>query len=187
MTRLQIAVVVVAVVTLLAGPRADEQASSKLAGQLAALLDERKLDAFAVESPDMPGRFAAMLYIPESQILAISAPSAYAEYFRTAIAAGKHRQVYMDISGAANRDARLFVQDLQANGLQPARKNQEPFDITWRDGTSRVAYDGEWGVQKLSADEYRDRFARDEREYAEMLRWFIHGLSENRPSSSVER
>jgi hypothetical protein len=184
---MQIAVVVVVVVTLFAGASAEEQASSKLAGQLAALLDERKLDAFAVESPDMPGRFAAMLYIPESQILAISAPSPHAEYFRTAIAAGKHRQVYMDISGASNREASLFVQDLQANGVQPTRKDQEPFDITWRDGTSRVAFDGEWGAQKLPAQEYRDRFARDEREYAEMLRWFIHGLSENRTLSAVER
>ena len=187
MTRVQIAVVVVAVVTLFAGVRAEEQASSKLAGQLAALLDERKLDAFALESPNTPGRFAAMLYIPESQILAISAPSSSAEYLRSAIAAGKHRQVYMDISSASNREARLFVQDLQANGLQPTRKSQEPFDITWRDGTARVAYDGEWGAQKLSAQDYRDRFARDEREYAEMLRWFIHGLSENRKRGADER
>jgi hypothetical protein len=177
MTRLFVSFVATASVWLTAGAHAENPSSSMLAGELTTLLDSRKLEAFAIESPDAPGRFAAMLYVPGSQILAVSAPSAFAEYLRTAIAAGKHREVYMDLSSAQKRNDRLFVQDLQANGLHSSRQSQEPFDITWRDSTVRTAYDGDWKTQQLSAQDYRDRFSRDEREYVAMLSWFIAGLS----------
>ena len=160
-----------------AAPGAEEVSSTELVARLGALLEQQKLDAFAAEYPMEPGRFGAVLYFPGTQVLAITAPHRIPEHLRNSIAAGQYREVYMDLSGAPDRSNRLFVEDLGANGLKATREAQEPFDITWRDGTRRTNFDGNWKTQKLSRQEYEERFARAEREYAALLRVLIDALA----------
>jgi hypothetical protein len=169
-----------AVFLLATGPfqaHAEEAASPALVKQLTMLLNERKADTFAAEYPGEPGRFAAVLYLPGSQVLAITAPYAAADHLRHRIASGQYRDVYADLSAAPDRRDRLFVEDLLANGLHPAREDQRPYDITWRDGVLRTDYDGNWKRQQLSREAYLMRFTQDEGEYAALLKVLIDALA----------
>ena len=166
---------------LLAAP--DELRSVERATQLAALLDAQKLGAFAAEDPEATGRFAAVLYFPGLQILAIAGTYPVPELLRQRIAARQYREVYTDLSTAAAREGRFFVEDLGAPGLRPVRDEGRPFDITWRDTTTRVAFDGEWRGQKISEEQYQSRFAADDAEYAKLLQVLIAGLTAAPPAS----
>jgi hypothetical protein len=57
------------------------------------------------------------------------------------------------------------------------------FDITWRDGTRRTTYDGNWKAQQLSDAEYRTRFAADDAEYADMLQ--VLAAAARRPATDT--
>jgi hypothetical protein len=150
-------------------PAAAELDSVAAAARLTSILDGRKADAFAAEHPEMPGRFVAALYYPGAQILAISAVFAVPELIRQRIGEGNHRQVYIDLSTSAEQQGRLFVEDLGPPGLRQMRDDDQRFDVTWRDGTRRTTYDGNWKAQQLTAAEYRTRFTADDAEYADML------------------
>jgi hypothetical protein len=152
---------------------AAELDSVAAAAQLTSILDSRKADAFAAEHPEMPGRFVAALYYPGAQILAISAVAPVPELVRQRIGEGDHRQVYIDLSTSAEQPGRLFVEDLGPPGLRQMRDDNQRFDITWRDGTRRTTYDGNWKAQQLSDAEYRTRFAVDDAEYADMLQVLV--------------
>jgi hypothetical protein len=147
--------------------------SVAVASQLTTVLSERKAAAFAAEHPGVPGRFVAALYFPGAQIMTISAVYPAPEILRQRIVAGDYRQVYVDLSTAANQQGRLFVQDLGPPGLRQTREGDQAFDITWRDGTRRTMYDGKWKAQQLSEDEYQKRFAVDDAEYAQMLQVLV--------------
>lgn len=129
----------------------------------------RRPDAFAVEDPNHAGRFVAAIYVG-GHILAISALHPAPAFVRREITAGNYRQVYSVLSTSANREGRLFVEDVGESGLTPRRDPSGSFDLTWRDSASETMFDGDWRAQKLSEAEYHRRFAIDEREYLEMLR-----------------
>jgi hypothetical protein len=155
-------------VVMLVSPLLAEPHTQAIATQVAAQLDAQMLDAFAAEDPNDAGRFIAAIYVGE-HILAISAVHPAPASVRQDIAAGNYRQVYSVLSTSANKEGRLFVTDFGAPGLRPTRKPNESFDITWRDSTHQTTFDGNWRTQNLSEAEYRDRFAADERQYAQML------------------
>jgi hypothetical protein len=62
------------------------------------------------------------------------------------------------------------VFDLAEPGLTMMRRGANAFDITWRNSVTRTLYDGDWQAQALSEAEYRERFRKDEEEYANLLR-----------------
>lgn len=155
---------------------ADEPRSVPLAAEVATLLDARNLVAFAAEDPSGAGRFAAVLHFPGVQMLVVSGTYAAPDLLRQRIQAGQYREVYTDLSTAAAREGRFFVEDFGAPGLRPTREEQRPFDITWRDTTSSIKYDNQWQSQQLTETEYRDRFARDDAEYAQVLEVLMNAL-----------
>ena len=163
---------------------AEEQGSdsSAAAAKLVALLHSRSLEAVATADPAQAGRFAAALYLPGSQLLAISAISPDPMRVAPAIAAGNHRQVYMDLHTQGAKAGRLFVMDLQADGLQPTANRNQPFDIVWEDGMTQTVYDGDWKRQKLTEDAYQRRFAEADREYAALLRVLIAAVEGASPT-----
>lgn len=140
-----------------------------IAADIAAQLDAHMLDAFAAEDPNVAGRFVATIFVG-GHILAISAVHSAPAFVRQEIAAGHYREVYSILSTSAHQEGRLFVEDFGAPGLRLGRDTQASVDITWRDSTSEVIFDGNWRAQKLSETDYRERFAADEQEYAGMLR-----------------
>lgn len=160
-----------AVLAALAGAtaRAQEPQSAAAAARLTALLDAKKLDAIAARDPDNPDRFIAALYFPGSQLLVVSAAYPVPPVLERRIAEHQYREAYTDLQGAGVREGRFFVTDLQADGLRAARERGEPFDIAYTDGTTQVSYDGDWKGQKLTEEQYTDRFRDHDARYARLL------------------
>ena len=154
-----------------AGAQVSPASSSRLfAEQLVKRLGSDEPRALSAAVPGDESRFVAVLHMPGNQLLAVSANYPAPELLHDLIKKNDHRQVYMDLNSAGQMESRFFVFDMGEPGLTAARRESEPFDITWRDGRIRTNYDGQWQQQKLSEDEYRARFKADEAEYANLLR-----------------
>jgi hypothetical protein len=148
---------------------AENPRSTEAAAALTKLLDQRKLEAAAVRDPSDPTRFISALYVPGSQLLVISARYPVPAVLEQRIAAGQFRDAYLDIHGAGTREGRIFVMDLQADGLRRDPDRNQPFDIIYKNGVDQMTYDGDWKAQKLTQGDYLERFAADDLEYARLL------------------
>lgn len=160
-------------------PQAAEGQDSRSASAAAALtqmLNERKLDAIAARDPDRPDRFIAALYFPGSQLLAIGSVHPAPALLEQRLAQRQFRDVYTDLHGSGVREGRVFITDLQANGLQRTREPNAPFDIVYRNGVNQASYDADWKGQTLTESQYNERFRRDDTEYARMLNALIEAL-----------
>jgi hypothetical protein len=170
------------ILALSASPGAAQQsASAAKAAAVTKLLDQHKLDAIAAQDPDQPDRFVAALYYPGAQLLAVSATHPMLQLFQQRIANRQYRDVYMDLQGPATQKGRLFVMDLGADGLK-YRPDGDVFDITYHSGADQVSFDGDWKDQKMSREQYDQRFKDDDERYARMLAALEHELAR---SSSV--
>jgi hypothetical protein len=143
--------------------------SAAAAASLTGLLHERKLEAVAARDPAQADRFIAALYFPGSQLLVISSVHPVPAVLEQRLAQQQYRDAYTDLHGSGIRKGRVFVMDLQANGLRRTREVGEPFDIVYRDGVNQAAYDGDWKTQKLTESRYNARFRKDDDDYSRML------------------
>lgn len=152
-----------------AAPALAQSDSQTRAAALVTRLGSDGPAAFAAAVPDSPERFVAALHMPGVQLLVISGNYQSPALLRELMLKNDYRRVYMDLNAAADREGRFFVEDLGADGLRRERENNSAFDITWRDGTVRTLYNGDWEAQDLSREEYQGRFDKDEAEYAQLL------------------
>lgn len=156
-------------VSLACAPAHAQQSQSEpVAKELEQLLQKQKLDSIAAMDPGGEDRFVAALYFP-GQLLVVSAKYAAPALLREQLLKREYREVYLQLQGASVREGKFFVQDLGANGLQPARAANEQFDIIYESVTNRIAFDGEWRDQKMSEEEYRQKFASADKQYAGLL------------------
>jgi hypothetical protein len=135
--------------------------------------------SWAAEVPGEPSRFVAVLHVPNVQLLVISASYPAPALLRELLLKNDYQRVYLDLNSAAEREGRFFVEDLGADGLRIDRKDNMPFDITWRNGADRILYNGEWIEQKLSEAQYRERFAKDAKDYADVLKILLDAVGES--------
>lgn len=158
-------------ITLLCGAGITAQSSptshsAPLALELGRLLQENKLTTIAAEHAEEPGRFVAAMHFPGTQLLAVSADHASPAILREQIWNAKDADVYGHFNSGAIPEGKLFVQDLGADGLH---RQGTPFDIVYESVVHRTVLDGNWKEQKLSQQEYDQRFERADRRYAAML------------------
>ena len=152
-----------------AAPALAQSDSQTRAAALVTRLGSEGPTAFAAAVPDTPTRFVAALHMPGVQLLVISGDYQSPALLRELMLKNDYRRVYMDLNSAADRDGRFFVEDLGADGLRRERENNAAFDITWRNGTVRTLYNGDWDAQDISREEYQKRFDQDAAEYAQLL------------------
>ena len=171
MKRVTILVALVLLTVCAAGLRAagDESLSAPAAASLKAQLEQRGLQAIAARDPEEPGRYIAALYVPDVQLLVVSAPYALAREIDKKIAAGQYMDVYVEIQGVRDRTGHFFVEDLRADGMRPASDQDLAFDTTTLNGATPVVFNGKWGAQQLTQEEYDVRFKKDDERYARML------------------
>ena len=151
-------------------------ASAAAAKELSTLLDQRKLDSFAVKMPDSTDQFVAALYFPQTQLLVVSARYAAPAQLNETILKHKYRDAYTTLSSAGERAGKLFVQDLDADGLPPAGKKEQQVDVIYEDVTRQTIFNGNWRGQKLSEAEYNARREAADQRYAGMLKALVAGL-----------
>jgi hypothetical protein len=144
---------------------AQDSKSAPGAKELCQVLDSAKLEAIAAADPSAPGTFVAAIYIPETQLLVVSAKYAAPSLLADKIAAGDFRGVYMDLHSAATPGSKIFVQDMGPDGLISRNDNGD----SWEEAGKTTMFDGQWKKSKSTEAEYTKALADADERYARML------------------
>jgi hypothetical protein len=169
-THRQLVAAALVFVFFLAGVTPGAQTESKSAAaakELAQLLEAAKLDSVASKDPAEKDLYVAALYFT-GQLLVVSARYSAPALLDQKISKKEYRDVYIDLNSAAIANSKVFIEDLNADGLRAKRDNDQPFD-TVEHGTQRLALDGEWRKQKLSEADYMKVFGEMDDRYSKML------------------
>jgi hypothetical protein len=161
---------VVALVTVCAGGTLESQQESRSAAgakELAQLLEAAKLDSVASKDPAEKDQYVAALYFT-GQLLVVSARYSAPTLLDQKILKKEYRDVYIDLNSAAIANTKVFIEDLNADGLRPKREDDQPFD-TIENGAQRLALDGDWRRQKLSEADYMKVYGEMDDRYSKML------------------
>jgi len=140
------------------------QAASDLVRELTA----RNLTVVAAKDPDHPDFYLAASYLPGPQLLAVRARSTAPAYVDQLLAEKKYADVYATLNGASVAEGKLFVQDMRADGLKPAREDGA-FDIVYQNVVKTTMFNGDWKKQKMSESSYRETFRDLDAQYTRVL------------------
>ena len=149
---------------------AQESKSAPVASELTRLLDQAKLDSIAAKH-EVAGQYVSAIYIAGSQLLVVSAKYSQPSRMDYLLTEKKYQEIYQDLNSASERQSKVFVMDLGANGL---RFKQEKNELDTADVAGRsVVFDGDWGKAKISEAEYRKAFETTDAQYTQMLQALI--------------
>ncbi|HYT76240.1 MAG TPA: hypothetical protein VEL79_15895 [Vicinamibacterales bacterium] len=169
------ALMTAAILLVPAASRAQEARSADLARQLTQLLDQRKLDSIAAVDAQNVDGFVAALYIPETQLLVVSAKYSAPDLLKEKLAKKEYRDIYIDLSSASIPATKLLVMDTFANGLVARPAGDMPPDSIERAGAVST-FDGNWKKAKQSETDYMKVFAEAESAYSRALQILIASL-----------
>jgi hypothetical protein len=155
----------VAVLASAAIAGAEDAKSAAAARQLVQVLDTAKLDSIAVADPSSPNGFIAAIYIPETQLLVVSAKYSAPALLTDKIKLGDYRGVYMDLHAAGTAGTRVFVQDMGPDGLFSKSDNGD----SWEEAGKTTTFDGQWKKSKSTEAEYTKTLTDADERYAKML------------------
>jgi hypothetical protein len=147
--------------------------SAEQAPVLANLMTTRQLDAFAVADPAQPGRYNAVLVIPGVELLVISASSPSAAVIDQRLAARAYRDVYLDLQGTPTATGKMFVQDMNLDGIRDAQNGAA--DIVDEDGTRETVF-AKASAKHLKGEAYEQALKSADARYAQVLGVLIDGL-----------
>jgi len=165
----RIVIATAAAVALLTVPAYSQDAQSTTgAKELAQLMEKGQMDSVAAPLPDSPDTFVAAMFIP-GELMVVSAKYSAPSLLREKIMKKEYREVYVDLNSAATPKTRIFIEDLNADGLVAKPDDNVGFD-TFETTDGRMSFDGEWKKQKLSEDDYRKKFSHADEQYVKMLR-----------------
>ena len=131
------ALVLIAVATVVSSPVVLAQESGSLAGELAEVLSAAGLDAIAAKDTEGDDRFVAALAFP-GQLLVVSARYEVPMYVREKIASAQYREVYIDLNSASIPETKVLITDIGADGLS----DSDMVDT----GSGPASFDGDAGT-----------------------------------------
>jgi hypothetical protein len=156
-----------------AGASAQESKSAAVAIELTRLLDQAKLDSIAAKH-DVAGQYVSALYIAGSQLLVVTAKYSQPARMDYLLTEKKYQEIYQDLNSASERQSKIFVMDLGANGL---RFKQEKNELDTADVSGKsVVFDGDWDKAKISEAEYRKTYETTDAQYTQMLQALVAAL-----------
>ena len=147
---------------------AQESKSAPLAKQLAAALEEGKLDSIAAKDPSAPDAFVAALYFPGMQLLVISGKYSVPQLLTERVGRKEYRDVYLDLNGASIADTKVFIEDPGADGIKAKREDNQAFDQCEMAG-KRTMFNGDWKMQKMSEQDYMKAYSAADDRYSQIL------------------
>ncbi len=156
--------------------RAQTKSSAVLVKELVALLEQQQLENVAARVPGERDRFAAALYMPKSEILTVSARYTVPVLLQEQIYGRKYRDAYVALNGAGAKTGKMFIEDTGADGLTLEPGPNGRFDIIYQEVTHRTLLNGVWKDQKLSEQQYKQRFEAAEQAYVPALAAMIGEL-----------
>jgi hypothetical protein len=131
-------------------------------------MEKGQVDSIAAALPDGHDTFVAAMFIP-GELMVVSAKYSAPSLLREKIMKKEYREVYVDLNSAATPKTRIFIEDLNADGLVAKPDDNVGFD-TYENSDGRMSFDGDWKKQKLSEDDYRKKFGEADDHYGKMLR-----------------
>lgn len=155
-----------------------EPKSAPLVKELTQLLDQRKLTAIAAKAPNSQDEYVAALYFPGSQLLVVAARYAVPLYIEQKLEKKEYMEVYIDLNSASVPESKVFVSDLQANGLQPRPEEGQPFD-TFEVAGKAFTFDRNWRKLNITEEEYMKRFTDADDRYAQLLSILLNQLKKS--------
>jgi hypothetical protein len=158
--------------TLLAtlAPESASQSATS-AKELTAMLVERNITAIAAKDPDEPDRFVAALFIPNNQLLVISARYAVPSVLESKVSNKQYRDVYLDLQGAALPGSSFFIQDMRADGLCSSR--DQAADVVYDGPKTPRIFDGDWNKHGVSEQAYEQQYLKADQEYGRLLNLLV--------------
>jgi hypothetical protein len=149
--------------------------SASATAELVKLLTERKLDAAAGRLGK--DEFVGAMYFPGSQIVVLSSRTSVPDRMTYLLLQKSYKDLYIELNGSVDRESRMFVFDLGADGLKFRRdKNQAPDTV--EAGGATLTLDGEWRKAKISEVEYTKQFQAHDQRYRLMVEAMIAALKE---------
>jgi hypothetical protein len=153
---------------------AQESRSAPLARELAGLLAERKLDAYAVQSRDTADEFVAVLFFPNEQLLVVAARSTAPAALAAELASKDYLEAYALLQQAAVPETKFFFHDMKADGLHA--KSATGADVAYERVVAQTIFDGQPSRHQLTDREYAEKFASADERYSRLLSALIAGL-----------
>ena len=154
-------------------PPAASESGSK-AKEVAALLQAKKLEAYAVRDVMQPGKYVAVIVVPGVQLLVVSANYSRVNDIEYSIYNKKFQDAYLDLKSGALASDRFFVDDAQCDGLVAVPGRNPQHDSVSMDG-AKIVFDGDFvdpkkkNTKKIPEDLYRKNFATADMRYARAL------------------
>lgn len=156
---------------------AQESRSSAVAKEVAALLQQRKLDSIAARHPTQSDQFIAALYFP-GQLLVVWARYSAPAVLNEKLVRREFRDVYIDLNSASIPDSKVLITDLGADGLKARREPNQPFDQQDAGGKG-ISFDGNWREDKMSEQDYMKIFSEADEGYAAALQALLNELKKS--------
>jgi hypothetical protein len=182
------AVAVAACVASLPAQTPTASASAPKAVELASLMQARKLEAFAVKDTRdkaKTDRYAAVLLIPNTQILLISATYTRFMDLEYRLYHKEFMNAYADLNTSTFSQDKFVVEDALADGLVAVPKRNAPADAV-KIGAEEITFNGDFADprrrnpgNKVTKEVYDQRFAQADRRYAAMLDFMIGQLKKS--------
>jgi hypothetical protein len=155
-----------------------DAATTALAKELTKLLDQQKIDAVAARLEG--DTFVAALYMPGSELLAISAKYTAPALLNEKILGRRYKDVYTDLATASVIDSKIMIEDSKADGIRAMPGPKEAFDVLTHGADAPVHFDGKWKDHKLTEQAYEKSFLDAESAYRRMLEAMIAELKRPR-------
>jgi hypothetical protein len=155
--------------------------SGAKAKELAALLQAKKLEAFAARDAMQPGRYVAAIVVPGVQLLVVAAAYSRTNDIEYSLYNKKFQDAYLDLKSGALSTDRFFVDDAMCDGLVAVPGRNPLHDSVSMDG-AKVVFDGDFvdpkkkNSKKVAEDVYRKNFATADMRYAKALDLLITEL-----------
>jgi hypothetical protein len=169
------AIFVSAVLAMPAAAPAQDAKSPDLVKQLTQMLDQKKLEAIAGADSKNLGTYVAALYFAGTQLLVVSGKYSAPPLLNEKIAKKDYRDVYIDLNSASVSGSKIFVMDLNADGLVAKPGDNQGTDSVEQAGKT-ISFDGDWKKAKLSEADYLKSFGDADAAYSHVLELLIAQL-----------
>jgi hypothetical protein len=166
------------------GLHAEESRSAPLAKELAALMTQQKLDAFAAKNPNEPNMFVAALLFPGVQLLVVAGQPIAPAATQVQLDQKQYADIYTTLQQAVVPESKIFFQDLKADGLHA--KSPDAVDILYERVVTQTMFDGNPSKHHLTDAQYQQKFAAADAQYSQLLAILIDSLKQPRAAFSGE-
>ena len=160
--------------------------------ELVALLQSKKLEAFAVKDTAEKGRFVAVYLVPGAQLMLISAGYERPTDVEYRINEKDFMNAYAELNSSVLAKDKVFFQDVLCDGLLPKPTNGADDSVTI--GTTKRVFNGEFNdpkkkpdPKKPSFEEYVKAYTEADAKYTSLLTMLLEELKKMGPDFGAAR